>query len=117
MSPVADSATAFSNGKITTRNLRGDAGADLEAAGRRRSGGRDRHGRRRRPSPPRAARVRPGRAAREAARPARRGPAAGGGGAPRPVSALLAPHAVTWRLAAVAELVAETEQAVTIAFD
>ncbi len=33
------------------------------------------------------------------------------------MSALLAPHAVTWRLAAVAELVAETEQAVTIAFD
>jgi ferredoxin-NADP reductase len=33
------------------------------------------------------------------------------------VSALLAPHVVTWRLAAVAELVQETHQAVTIAFD
>jgi ferredoxin-NADP reductase len=33
------------------------------------------------------------------------------------VSALLAPHAVTWRIAAVAELVLETHQAVTIAFD
>jgi ferredoxin-NADP reductase len=33
------------------------------------------------------------------------------------VSALLAPHAVTWRLAAVADLTKETEQAVTIAFE
>ena len=33
------------------------------------------------------------------------------------MSALLAPHAVTWRLAAVAELIQETHQAVTIAFD
>jgi ferredoxin-NADP reductase len=33
------------------------------------------------------------------------------------VSALLAPHVVTWRLAAVAELVQEAPQAVTIAFN
>src|SRR5688500_6975624 len=75
MSPVAASATASSKGRVTNRNLRGDAGADLEAPGHRRARGRDRHGRRRRTAQAGAAGVRPGRAAREAAR------AAGGGAA------------------------------------
>ena len=80
--------------------------------------GRDRDGRRGRAPAPRAHEdYDPDELRSKLHAPAGRGPAPGARGAPRPVSALLAPRAVTWRIATVAELVEETPQAVTIVLD